>query len=660
MHGFVHLSRTNFLVFNLMKLKHNNLPFIILILVSLVLSACSSNTSTTTRTPSDKTIVNEIKASETAEEKLALAQAWHSKSTPNTGSLINNQAIVNNLLIESSELFIIQQDYLKALWLANEISKLQLSNLEGSYRLLLVKASALNALDKAQEAFKQLELAKQLVILNNSNITQTASVQLTYKYYLELSKVQEKQGKYVLALAAALESSALNPSVTNEDINTIWHKLSVLPQWQITQLIAQNPPFISGWINLLEKSAKYGDKPLKFSNSLKTWQQQHSEHPANFIADSILLEIENNSLPEVKIENIAVFLPLSGGQKQAGLAAQQGVLAAYENIKEGNIHFFDTNELEWENIQQHFVELNIDHVIGPLLKSNVDTFLEKSVQHIELQIPALLLNLPSVQQLSTGQFALSMRPEDEAIQAATTLSQRNYQNPLILSHNDRVSKRIAIAFREQWKLANDSNVDIVYFNEGKAMQDSLKSSLDVTASEIRIKQLSSKLPNNLKTETRSRRDIDMIYIVGTAAQTRLAKPYIDVSISPFADAIPIFASSRSHSHFNDKFNASSTSDLQGLTFTQIPWLLNSKQQDKALNKLSEELWPKRYDSLSRIFAMGFDSFNVLNKLTAMEQSPFIHHFGQTGVLQLNTNNILTRSLIWGQYKNDKVTQIVLD
>ena len=152
----------------------------------------------------------------------------------------------------------------------------------------------------------------------------------------------------------------------------------------------------------------------------------------------------------------------------------------------------------------------------------------------------------------------------------------------------------------------------------------------------------------------------MIYLIGSAAQTRLIKPYIDVNTSPFSDIIPVYASSRSHSSFNDKHNSSSTTDLQGLTFTQIPWLLQSQQQNKALDVLSDKLWPKRTDSLSRIFAMGFDSYNLLSTAFHMKQLPYIRHFGQTGTLTLSDDNILTRSLIWGRYQDDKVMQVAMD
>ena len=95
-----------------------------------------------------------------------------------------------------------------------------------------------------------------------------------------------------------------------------------------------------------------------------------------------------------KIEHIAVLLHLSGNQQSAGLAAQQGVLSAYKNDTANKIHFIDTNKLDWTALTTQFTELNIDHVIGPLLKSNVETYLNLSEQHIALQIPSLLLNLP--------------------------------------------------------------------------------------------------------------------------------------------------------------------------------------------------------------------------------------------------------------------------
>jgi outer membrane PBP1 activator LpoA protein len=707
MHGFFHLSQTNFLVFNLFKQKHTNVSFILLILITLFISACSSSPTTKKEsTPIKESTPNEVKITATAEEKLAEAQSLNTKSPRNEQSLLVQQVNVNKLLIEASELFVQQQDFAKALLLANEITEFYQEDYQNTYTLLVIKARSLFGLNYLPQALQQLQLANELV-----NYTETdniaPSLQLSFDYYQVLSQILAKNGHNVSALTAQLNAFSLNTTPSNEDIQAIWHNLEILPQWQLKQLINNKPPLIKGWATLLNYSHQFGANAEQFSRYLNLWQQQNPEHPAVNIIEQLKLTnvaihnpkstIENSldalskgnfegnnekssentydNSDEIVInrtKNIAILLPLTGTQQKAGLAAQQGILAAYEsdnqkhsenNIeshKESNIYFIDTNEVNWENLATQFSELNINHIIGPLLKQNVELFLASSIQHSSLQVPTLLLNLPSEHQLSEIQVALSMRPEDEAVQAAATLSQQDYHNPMILSHNDRVSKRIAHAFRQQWQTSTGKSLEIVYFTQGKQMQASLKENLDVNASQDRIKQLGSQLKNNIKSEARNRRDIDMIYLIGSAAQTRLIKPYIDVNISPFAEIIPVYASSRSHSNFNDKYNASSTNDLDGLTFTQIPWLLASKEQDKPLSQLSDTLWPKRSDSLSRIFAMGFDSYQLLNKLPLMKQAPYIRHFGQTGELTLNDENILTRSLIWGQYKNNQVTQIGME
>ena len=671
MHGFLHLSQTNSLVFklttvlsfNFFKQKLNDGFFITLILIPLFISGCSTNSTKIKIKHPSETVTSEVKTIETAEEKLALAQSLNSRLSSNLQLQGEQQATVNTLLIEASELFLQEQNFSKALWLANEISETSQENHHNSYTLLLIKARSLFALNNVQQAKQQLSLAHELVDYTNNDIA-IPSLQLTFDYYLVLSQILAIQEKSVLALSAQLNAFALNTEPTNDDIQAIWQKLETLSQWQVAQLVNNNPPHIIGWATLLNYCHRFGANPEQFSRYLSLWQQKNSSHPGAYVVKQLQEATMLKSLPEntlvTNIENLAILLPLSGSQQKAGLAAQQGILAAYNNNTETNVYFIDTNQVDWDSLATHFSELNIDHIIGPLLKPNVEVWLTLSAQHSALQVPTLLLNLPSQQTLASYQTALSMRPEDEAIQAASTLSQQNYHMPIVLSHNDRVSKRIALAFNQQWQASTGDTVDIVYFDQGKEMQASLKESLDVNASQTRIKQLNSRLKDTIKSEARNRRDIDMIYLVGSAAQTRLIKPYIDVNISPFADIIPVYASSRSHSNFNDKHNPSSTNDLQGLTFTQIPWLLNSKQQDKTLSKLSDNLWPKRTDSLSRIFAMGFDSYHLVDKAPLMKRAPYIRHFGQTGVLQLTNENILTRSLIWGQYKNDQVMQVALD
>ena len=309
-------------------------------------------------------------------------------------------------------------------------------------------------------------------------------------------------------------------------------------------------------------------------------------------------------------------------------------------------HALDTSSISQNKTADYITAIDSDSAIKSYLEPTQDS----------KAIDTLLLNIPAKSSLTRHHTVLSMRPEDEAKQAAATLSRQKFQHPVVLSQENIVSKRIAQAFVKQWQRITGNTIEVVYYDTGAQMQENIKASLSVDKSKTRITKLKSRLNQSIKTKTRNRRDIDMIYLVGTPEQTRLVKPYIEVNISEFAEIIPVFASSRSHSTQTDY---SSNSDLQGLTFTEIPWLLAS-EQNVELAVLSQELWPKRSDGLSRLFAMGYDSYQLINKIPLMQQAPYLHHWGQTGVLKLNKNSILTRSLLWGVYKKNRVVSIVME
>ena len=391
------------------------------------------------------------------------------------------------------------------------------------------------------------------------------------------------------------------------------------------------------------------------------------------------------------------------------MAIQQGVLASFANDEAKKIHFLDSNTLNWYGLTAQLAHLKIDYVIGPLLKTNVDKYINHTSAQTQSQndlmldahsdlfafnkkdetsassvndadifiaaidsdsaikgylqpskdangIDTLLLNIPSKATLTKQHIVLSMRPEDEAKQAAATLSRQNFKKPIVLSQENIVSKRIAQAFALQWQRITGDSIEVVYYKSGTQMQTNIKASLGVDTSNTRISKLKSSLNQNITAQTRNRRDIDMVYLVGSSEQTRLVKPFIEVNISPFAETIPIYASSRSHSTQSDY---SSNSDLQGLTFTEIPWLLEGAQKTE-LATLSKELWPRRSDGLSRLFAMGYDSYQLISKIPLMQQAPYLQYWGQTGVLKLGDNNILTRSFLWGLYQKNKVVSIVME
>ena len=98
-----------------LKYKNTNVLFGTILLIAFFLNGCSTQTSVDNRP--EITVVhkaNQVTAGQTAEEKLALAKTINNLAPT---SLLTAQ--INTLLVESSELFFQQQNFSKALWLAN-------------------------------------------------------------------------------------------------------------------------------------------------------------------------------------------------------------------------------------------------------------------------------------------------------------------------------------------------------------------------------------------------------------------------------------------------------------------------------------------------------------------------------------------------------------
>lgn len=600
-----------------------------IILLMSYLASCSSPQ--TSKNNKKNTNTNQVHTQEpiiiSADEYLKQAE----KALPNQAT---------ELLIQATAAYLSENTPLKSLWLSEQLLTTD-ATINQQYQLHLTSAMASFTLEEFERS------KSHLIACNGLSVQH--SVEHTFNYYFLNHQLEEKREQSVLALNAFLFAFSLNEKSSIEDINYIWQQISHFSLWQQNQLVNLNAPNVKGWVALTQLTNKHGDSE-GFLNELAKWKANYAHHPANEIINNFTTI---DDLTSEQIRKIAVIIPLTGKQALAGKTVQEGILAAYNANSDITLDFIDSNNLDFTTLAESLIKLETEQVIGPLLKTNVKNYLALP----ELNLPTLFLNIPQSLALAPQQVALSMRPEDEAKQAAAALSQKSFEHPVVFSHQDTTSLRIANAFTQKWLELTGEKPEIVKYEQGKKMQSVLKESLSVSESQKRIKSLRYRLRETIKAESRNRRDIDMIYIVGNPLQTRLLKPYIDVNISPFAKLIPVFASSRSHSLNIDE---STINDLRGLTFTQIPWLLKSKQQNKALAKTSELLWPKRTDSLQRIFAMGFDSLNLINKLDKMKKHHFIRHYGQTGIIKLGENNILTRSLLWGTYQKNKVSEIAME
>ncbi|MDN3653543.1 penicillin-binding protein activator [Thalassotalea ponticola] len=657
------------------KTPHLRLNLSFAALASVLLFSCASPEKEPEPVP-EYPLINEIPVAEPEQDDDANALLDKAEQAS------VSQAIV--YLLQSSRLFINEQQYGKSLHIANQLSRLPLSPSQSTYNRLN-SAHALYELGEYELAQQQLKL-----------IEQRSPTQRELRLR---GQVNEQLDMPVEAILAYLSLVDRYPSQDVTDSQHLFDLITSLQPWQKKALSEYDTAHLKGWLALDQAIAKSNANPAAINDALSQWQRDYQRHPGRRLLAQISSKVQTMS-NQPTIDTVAVLLPLSGREKRIGETIQAGILAAYQG--EQSIHFIDTNTTSMANIVKQLQSLTPDVVIGPLLKHHVDSYLQLAPQQATRSLeplagpivsdtlltpnPAvrddaitrvdntdnltaknatqglypwqtLLLNLPDQQTIGANQYALSMLPEDEAKQAAFTLSKKGFKNAMVLSQDNAIGKRMAQTFAQQWQTLTGHDITIVYYPEGKKMQSSVKSSLDVALSDQRIYQLRNRIKENVKAEARSRRDIDMIYLIANADQARLVKPYIDVNISPFANAIPVFASSRSHDRDAD---TNTRRDLRGVTFTDAPWLIPGASKDQVQYAQAQQLWPNRSSQMARLYAMGIDSINLLDKLRAMKLLPSIIFEGETGTWKLDQQGVFHRSLGWAKFRSSRISAIAME
>jgi outer membrane PBP1 activator LpoA protein len=100
-------------------------------------------------------------------------------------------------------------------------------------------------------------------------------------------------------------------------------------------------------------------------------------------------------------------------------------------------------------------------------------------------------------------------------------------------------------------------------------------------------------------------------------------------------------------------------DLRNLNFIDLPWML-PEHPWQGLSREADALWPQRTDTDYRLFAMGYDAYNLVPHLRHMAIFPEYRFKGLTGQLSLDVNHQVQRRLPWGRVERDKVVRLDLD
>ncbi len=401
-------------------------------------------------------------------------------------------------------------------------------------------------------------------------------------------------------------------------------------------------PILSGWLGLGRIAWTHRTSPTSMRTALRAWQSSYFNHPAN----SALVPSVLNQLPTT-IEyprQIAVLLPLSGRQQQAARAVRDGLLAAHylptDPQSRPQIRIYDINTAGTASTYAQAIADGADFVIGPLLKEEVQELAAAGIS-----TPTLTLNfLPEQSPHSVGFYQFSLSPEDEARQVAQRAAALGQYRALALAPNNAWGRRMLTSFRAELLAQGGQILDYRFYDPNNPdFSSSIQRLLLIDESQARRSRLSANTGIQLEYEPRRRADIDLIFLAARAKTGKLIRPQLRFH---YAGAVPTYSTSAIYQE-----GSRNNSDLNGIMFPDIPWLISPDGLSLDVRQTLTEYWPDQAERRSRLYALGFDAYRLAPIINSGNNDLEIE--GMTGTLYFDKRNRILRHLPWAKMQRGR-------
>jgi hypothetical protein len=425
----------------------------------------------------------------------------------------------------------------------------------------------------------------------------------------------------------------------------IWVALNTLTDADLQQLHTAPPPDpLSGWIELVELARLNRDEPEALADAILQWQMRYPAHPASEgFTEKLASGLRIAGQPP---QQLALLLPLNGILANAGAAIRDGLLAAYFNMP-GNarrpaIRIYDVGgdpELIM-NSYHRAVSEGAQFIIGPLRKKAVQVLAGR-----QLPVPVLALNRAGADTATHPLlFQFGLAPEDEAQEVARRAWHDGHRRAIALIPEGTWGDRVYNAFLAEWQQLGGRLLEVERYNPDEPDHgQQISAVLNLDSSRYRHQQLVRLLGRDLGFEPRRRKDLDFIFLLATPGQGRLIRPQLNFYR---ASKIPVYATSHIYSGQPDN---TLDSDMNGLVFCDIPWILNPDGED--LQSRIRQFWPDNAVKFSRFFALGIDAWRVIPYLEQPGDDRSGSYEGATGNLTLDAGQRIHRTLRWARFQD---------
>lgn len=530
-----------------------------------------------------------------------------------------------DLLILELKAAVVEKDYQKAESLLDETLKLPLNDMQQAEWQM---ARAQITLDKEGSAAA-------IKRLNFQDHWQLADVQWN-NYHQLRAKLFEDTKDYTNAARDLIATKEFQSANQREETDQrIWEDLNKYSKEQIVnQKAAPSEAELAGWLYVATEMKTASGSVTTLQSELQHWFSINASHPivTNTPEDVQRLLDLNITIPQ----NVAILLPMNGRFEKPSELIRDGFFHAMtdDTNKDPNLKttLYDTTTQSLEDIYAQLKANGTDFIVGPLVKDEVEKL--ESINNDS--IPMLALNFPDELEDGVQVCYLSLSPEQEAEQAAKHIYESGYRFPLVLAPRGKLGERVTNAFKTEWtKVAHTSAASNTFGSRAQYSND-VQRAFNVAASQARISQISQITNAEVKSQARSRRDIDSVYIVASRSELSMIKPFIEVTVDPGVRQPKLFSSSTSNNGVARDYQ-----DISGVAYSDIPLVIN-----KDASASYDALWPNSSNGEKRLHALGMDAYHLLGQLPTMKVMQSYQYQGQTGLLSIDNQCAVQRELSW--------------
>jgi outer membrane PBP1 activator LpoA protein len=379
------------------------------------------------------------------------------------------------------------------------------------------------------------------------------------------------------------------------------------------------------------------------------WRTRHPHHPgADFLPATGTTAAAAVAGTPVAIplsgsaDVIALLLPLSGRQQSAGHAVQDGFLAgalSESPDRRPRIDIYDTAALGVGPAYQKALTSGAQAVAGPLTKEELAALVGSQ----SLPLPTLALNALGGAAPPAFLFQFALDPEQEARAAARRIAEDGYLRGIALFPRSTWGDRLFEAFTAELQSTGIELTSAQFYDPAERdFSGPLRTALG---------RYGGAGDRNAKGEPVRRdavaeaRDGPQFAFIAASAQTaRAIRPQLRFQMSY---DLAVYATSDAW----DPATRSAT-DLEGLTFPEMPWILHAGQG-------APELWQVLHQSGGsagarsrlRLYAFGFDAYQLLRGLNIAARGVAVD--GLTGRLVIAPDGRVTRELEWARVQGGR-------